>query len=251
MNRESIAFERIDTIFFDVGNTLLSMDFDWISQELAERGVVAAPQTLRRAEAAARPAVSEGIANRAFKDTQQTFTLYLGWVLQELEVAGELGAERIRDLAGELTPILRGPGRTARLWSWMLPGVPEALEAMQAGGLRLAVVSNSDGSVEQSLVARGLRDYFVAVIDSHFVGYEKPDPRIFEKALEVCGADAARTIHVGDLYAADVLGARAAGVHPVLLDPFDDWEGVDCLTLPDIGSLGEHVLGSQHEERKR
>ena len=97
MNGDSIAFEQIDTIFFDVGNTLLSMDFDWISQELAERGVVAAPQTLRRAEAAARPAVSEGIANRAFKETQQTFTLYLGWVLQELEVAGELGAERIRN----------------------------------------------------------------------------------------------------------------------------------------------------------
>ena len=92
MNRESIAFERIDTIFFDVGNTLLSMDFDWISRELAKRGVVAAPQTLRRAEAAARPAVSEGIANRVFKETQQTFTLYLGWVLQELEVARELGA---------------------------------------------------------------------------------------------------------------------------------------------------------------
>ena len=60
-----------------------------------------------------------------------------------------------------------------------------------------------------------------------------------------------RAEKMGDLYAADVLGARAAGVHPVLLDPFDDWEGVDCLTLPDIASLGEHVLGSQHEERKR
>ena len=251
MNEHCVPFEEIDTIFFDVGNTLVSIDFDWISEELAKRDVVAAPQAVRRAEAAARPRVSEWIANRADKETQETFTLYFGLVLQELEVARELGAERILDLARELTPVLRGPGLTARLWSWMLPGVPEALEAMKADGLQLAVVSNSDGSVEQSLIASGLRDYFAAVMDSHIVGHEKPDPRIFEKALEVCGADPARTVHVGDMYAADVVGARAAGVHPVLLDPFDDWEGVDCVTLPDVASLSEHVLGSRNKERKR
>ena len=247
---DDIPFEQIDTIFFDVGNTLLSMDFDWISEELAERGVVAAPQTLRRAEAAARPAVSEGIANRASKETQQTFTLYLGLVLQELEGAGQFGAGRLEALALELTPVLRGPGRTARLWSRLLPGVPAALAALEAGGLQLAVVSNSDGSVERSLVASGLRDYFAHVIDSHVVGYEKPDPRIFEQALALCGAEASRSVHVGDLYAADVVGARAAGVHAVLLDPFGDWGDVDCATLPDITGLSEHVLTSRKEERK-
>ena len=57
-------------------------------------------------------------------------------------------------------------------------------------------------------------------------------------------------MHVGDLYAADVVGARAAGVHAVLLDPFGDWEGVDCATLPDIAGLSEHVLKSRQEEKK-
>ncbi len=261
MNEVRVPFENIDTIFFDVGNTLVSIDFDWISDELVKRGVVAAPESVRRAEAAARPSVSEGIANRVEKETQDTFTFYFGMLLQELEGAKDLGDEKIRDLARELTPVLRGPGLTARLWSWILPGVPVALEAMKAGGLQLAVVSNSDGSVEQSLVASGLRDYFAAVLDSHIVGHEKPDPRIFEKALEMCGADPARTVHVGDMYAADVVGARAAGVHPVLLDPFDDWKNVDCVTLPDIVILGQHVLRgrnekspkeeSRNEERKR
>jgi putative hydrolase of the HAD superfamily len=250
VNEPRVPFEEIDTIFFDVGNTLVSIDFEWISEELGKRGVVAAPESLRRAEAAARPRVSEGIANRADKETQDTFTFYFGLVLQELEVVRVLGAERIQALARELTPVLRGPGLTARLWSWMLPGVPEALEAMRDGGLQLAVVSNSDGSVEQSLVASGLRDYFAAVLDSHIVGHEKPDPRIFEKALEMCGADPARTVHVGDMYAADVVGARAAGVHPVLLDPFDDWKNVDCVTLPDIVILGQHVLLGRNENRQ-
>lgn len=251
MSGHRVPFGDIETIFFDVGNTLVSIDFDWISEELENRGVAVPAQALRRAEAAARPKLSERIANRDDKETQETFTLYFGLVLQELEVARELGTPRLQDLARELTPVLRGPGLTARLWSWLLPGVPAALEAMRAGGLQLAVVSNSDGSVEQSLIARGLRDYFSVVMDSHLVGHEKPDPRIFERALESCGADPERTIHVGDLYAADVVGARAAGVHPVLLDPFDDWGDVDCLTLPDIGSLGEHVLENRNEERKR
>ena len=104
MNRESIAFERIDTIFFDVGNTLLSMDFDWISQELAERGVVAAPQTLRRAEAAARPAVSEGIANRAFKGGDLPGSQRAVYGRAQSGVVGRVHAEQ--HWQGELADVL-------------------------------------------------------------------------------------------------------------------------------------------------
>ena len=117
-------------------------------------------------------------------------------------------------------------------------------------GLQLAVVSNSDGSVESSLVDQGLRSHFSAIFDSHVVGFEKPDPRIFERALEVCGAKPDRTLHIGDLYAADVVGARGAGVHPLLLDPFDDWGDVDCARLPDLTSLGEHVLPQSRDARR-
>lgn len=249
-NPDPVPFAQIDTLFFDVGNTLVSMDFEWIADELAQRGLLAAPAALLRAEAAARPRVSLEIANRAAKESLETFTLYLGLVLQELEEAAEFDAERLQALALELTPVLRGPGRTARLWSRLLPGVPAALAALHADGLQLAVVSNSDGSVERSLVASGLRGYFAHVVDSQVVGYEKPDPRIFEKALALCDAEASRSLHIGDLYAADVVGARAAGVYAALLDPFGDWGDVDCVTLPDITRLSEHVLTSRKEERE-
>lgn len=240
-----IPYSEIDTVFFDVGNTLLSIDFDWVSEELSQRGVTASPEQIRRAEARARPRVSVGIADRDEKETQSTFTFYFGLVLEQLELDAPPDAGRLHELALELTPVLRRPGRTARLWSWLIPGVPEALQAMGDAGLRLAVVSNSDGSAESSLVARGLRGHFHAVMDSHLVGHEKPDPRIFEHALVACGADPARTLHVGDLYAADVVGARAAGVHPVLLDPFGDWIDMDCVRLPDIVALGERLIASR------
>jgi len=240
----ALPFDEIETVFFDVGNTLLSIDFDWVSEELSSRSVEVSPDAIRRAEAQARPALSAGIADRADKESQQTFTFYFGLVLRGLDALTE-EPERVESLARELTPVLRGPGMTQRLWSWLIPGVPEALGTMQGAGLQLAVVSNSDGSVESSLVASGLRGHFDAVVDSHVVGHEKPDPRIFEHALEACGANPARTVHVGDLYAADVVGARAAGVHPVLLDPFDDWGERDCLLLPDIVALAERLLAGR------
>lgn len=240
-----LPWSEIDTVFFDVGNTLLSIDFDWVSDELTGRGLPTSPEALRRAEARARPRVSAGIVQRDHKESQDTFTFYFGLVLGQLEEATAYGESRLAALARELTPVLRGPGRTARLWSWLIPGVPGALRDLGDAGLRLAVVSNSDGSVESSLSSRGLRDHFHAVFDSHLVGHEKPDPRIFEHALSVCGADPARTLHVGDLYAADVVGARAAGVHPVLLDPFDDWGEVDCERVPDIVALAERLLAGR------
>ena len=80
---------------------------------------------------------------------------------------------------------------------------------------------------------------FTAVIDSALVGHEKPDPRIFTCALERSGASPERTLHVGDLYHADVLGARAAGIHALLLDPFDDWSVDDCERLPDLWAVSD------------
>ena len=241
----TLPYAELETIFFDAGNTLISIDFDWVAAELAPRGVTCSPAELRRAEARARPVLSDGLAKIEGKETQDAFGFYLGLILLRLEGGRTLDETRARALAAELTPVLRGPGKTQRLWSCVLDGVPEALTKMAGMGLQLAVVSNSDGSVESGLVDQGLRNYFDVVIDSHVVGYEKPDPRIFEAALARCGTDPARTLHVGDLYAADVVGARAADVHPLLLDPYDDWSDVDCVKLPNLTRLAEEILSAR------
>ena len=51
------------------------------------------------------------------------------------------------------------------------------------------------------------------------------------------GAQPGEAAYVGDLYSVDVLGARAAGIHPVLLDPHGDWGEVDCLTVSSLAEL--------------
>jgi putative hydrolase of the HAD superfamily len=118
-----------------------------------------------------------------------------------------------------------------------LSGVRPALEALKARKIARVVVSNSDGSVEHSLRRAGLRDLIDQVVDSHVVGHEKPDPAIFEHALAISGADRERTLHVGDMYAADVCGARAAGLAAVLLDPHGDWGPTDCPKAVDLLDL--------------
>ena len=100
---------------------------------------------------------------------------------------------------------------------------------LAAAGYTLAIVSNATGTVEAQLRANAICQVgpgpgvtVDAVIDSSVVGYAKPDPRIFEITLERLGVAPAEAVHVGDTPGADVAGARAAGIRPILVDPHDD-----------------------------
>ncbi len=235
-----VPWDRIDTLFLDAGNTLVSIDFPWVVRELAERGVAADVEALRRAEAAARPDVSRHVAERGRTEGEHSFVFYLRSMLARLPAAAELGEEKRAALASELMPVLRAGG-SLRLWCLPMPRIQEGLGLLAELGLRLVVVSNSDGTVAETLERVGLGGHFEVVVDSHLVGFEKPDPEIFHHALAESRADPKRTLHVGDLYDADVVGARAAGVHPLLLDPYGDWHGVDCERSPDVHALAERL----------
>jgi FMN phosphatase YigB (HAD superfamily) len=72
----------------------------------------------------------------------------------------------------------------------------------------------------------GITAAFDHVVDSGLVGVEKPDPRIFDLAREKAGSITKDgTLHLGDIFATDVLGARAAGVRHALVDPFEHYQG--------------------------
>ena len=233
----AISYADIDTVFLDVGNTLISIDFEWVAAELGARGVPTDAEALRRAEAAARPGFSHRLFVGRVPEGTDLFRAYLVALIEPLPAAAHLSPVEFDALISELRRVLRPDGRASVLWRSVMPGVPDALARLQAQGLRLVVVSNSDGTVEQSLADAGLRSYLTHVVDSTLAGYEKPDPRIFIHALAQAGAIAERTLHIGDLYHADVVGARGAGLHALLLDPYDDWPDLDCPVarhLPEV-----------------
>jgi putative hydrolase of the HAD superfamily len=127
------------------------------------------------------------------------------------------------------------------LWSSVRPGTVESLSKLRAAGLRLGIVSNSDGRVDEALSAAGLREYFDVVLDSALVGMEKPDPAIFQAALDALGVAPGEALYVGDLYEVDVVGAQAAGMEAVLLTECDE-PGRGCRTAPSIHDLVNILL---------
>ena len=109
----------------------------------------------------------------------------------------------------------------AALWLRELPGARDGLRALADTGVRLGIISNADGLIGQRLaeleilqVGPGIGVAVECVIDSGAVGVMKPDPRIFQIALDAMAIDAADAWYVGDMPGIDVVGARAAGLSP-------------------------------------
>ena len=107
----------------------------------------------------------------------------------------------------------------ARPDAWrVFPEVPGALAALRARGLRLALVSNFDERLVGLARGLGLTPLLDAVVHSTAVGAAKPDPAIFHAALTRLTVDPEDALHAGDDVDRDVAGARAAGLHAVLVD---------------------------------
>ena len=115
--------------------------------------------------------------------------------------------------------------------------------------MTLAVVSNSDGTVEDRLRTEGICQVgpgpgvpVAIVIDSDVVGVAKPDPAIFRLALEATGVAPERGLHIGDTVGADVDGARAAGVRPIHLDPYGFCTDGSHPHVPDLATVAAALL---------
>ncbi|MBE3589434.1 MAG: HAD-IA family hydrolase [Firmicutes bacterium] len=114
----------------------------------------------------------------------------------------------------------------ARVWAadggaWRpYADVVPALEALRAMGVRLGAVSNWGAGGREVLRACGLAGWFDAVVLSAEAGVQKPDARIFQRALEALGCDPEGAVMVGDDYVNDIEGAGAAGLRGILLDRY-------------------------------
>jgi putative hydrolase of the HAD superfamily len=118
--------------------------------------------------------------------------------------------------------------------------VAPALRALRARGIRVGIVSNWDTRLRRICREIGLAELVDFVKISAEVGRRKPHRSIFEAALREAGAGPAETLHVGDLVAEDVEGARGAGIHPVLIVRRDAlFNGGATAGVPTIRGLDE------------
>ncbi|HVR09386.1 MAG TPA: HAD-IA family hydrolase [Thermoanaerobaculia bacterium] len=97
------------------------------------------------------------------------------------------------------------------------PEVPEVLDALRDRGLRLGVISNWDTRLPELLRQLDLARRFDVLVYSSAVGVEKPDSRIYRRALRELGVEPRAALHVGDSRLEDLEGAIAAGMRALLL----------------------------------
>lgn len=214
--------DDVDAVLLDLGGVFYLPDHARIGGALRRLGVDIEPDDLDRAH-------YEGVA--ALGDSVDATLDHHGdgsavWHAYNRAYAKVCGVpDGALDAA---TDVLLAEHRLGDVWTRVIPGARAALVELAEMGMALAIVSNADGTVERQLRDDGICQVGAGpgvevgiVLDSGAVGIAKPDPRIFELALDALKVSPQRTIHVGDTPAADVAGALAAGVRPVLIDPYD------------------------------
>jgi len=220
----------LETVFLDAGGVLIYPNWWRVSEALAKQGVTVSADALSAADPRAR---------RELDDTRTigtTTDATRGWLFFDLVLA-HAGTARSDATAAALAD-LHAYHTASNLWEYVPDYVVPALETLRGRGLRLVVVSNANGTLRAHMDRLDLTRRFDCVLDSADEGVEKPEARFFDIALARSGAARETTIHVGDLYHVDVVGARNAGLRGVLLDEADLRPDADC---PRVRTLDELV----------
>jgi putative hydrolase of the HAD superfamily len=223
----------METVFLDAGGVLVTPNWARVAEMLGRHGVAVSATTLASAELHAKrqlDAEFKGKLPAARPDGWSYFDLVLEHARVTHTAAVDAAYADLREYDAR-----------RNLWEHVPQDVVPALERLRALGLKLVVVSNTNGTLKELLARIGLAPRIDVVIDSFEEGVEKPDPRLFRIALDKAGARVESTVHVGDLYYVDVVGARAAGLRAVLLDAAGLSPDADCARVRSLGELADRL----------
>jgi HAD superfamily hydrolase (TIGR01662 family) len=115
--------------------------------------------------------------------------------------------------------------------------LPAILEALTQAGIQLGVISNRERPLQEVLTDIGLIKHFPYSLASGEIQAWKPDPQVFLHACKAVGVEPAESVYVGDNWFADVVGAKAAGLTPVLYDPRGIFDDPECAVITAFDEL--------------
>ncbi|HYA55400.1 MAG TPA: HAD family hydrolase [Nitrososphaerales archaeon] len=227
-------------VFFDLGGTLLVMRRDRIFRKvLREAGRDADLERIRSAYMKAESwwvrhysarVLNEEETAEAYRDLDQKVfaALFPGESETEAHRVSKLVRSRWAELETEIPLEL-------------YPDVEPVLDRLWGDGYTLGLISNAPADTVRVVDALGLTRYLGTIVISGVVGYTKPHPEIFRIALREAGVEASEAIHVGDLYEADVVGARNAGMEGILIDrDASDWHP-DCPRVRRLSEIRQFI----------
>jgi putative hydrolase of the HAD superfamily len=219
---------RFDAVSLDVGGVLVVPDHGMLAGALVAGGVAHDRSRFGIGHYLAMAAM-----DRATSDPED-FTDYLWGFLPAVDVPEpDQAAAHHR-----LSELLHTP-----IWCQPVPGSRAGLAGLARAGVRLAVTSNSDGTVADLLrrhewvqVGDGPGVAVEVITDSGDVGVGKPDPRVFQATIDGLGLPPERILHIGDSVHYDVEGGAAVGLQTVHMDPFGVCDSADH---PHVRALAE------------
>ena len=225
----------VELLSLDAGGVLVFPNFERISDTFARHGIHVSADALRAADPHARFAVDTEERVALLNDADRG-SLYFRIMFERAGVAADAPLDRaLQDLWSYHSE--------HNLWEYVPPDVIPALERLASTGVPLAIGSNANGIIDRVFERSGLRRYFSVICDSQVEGVEKPDRRFFEVLVERAGGRPETTLHVGDLYHVDIVGARGAGLQAMLFDPHDLYVGYDVKRERSLDQLVTAVTG--------
>ncbi len=188
---------RQPVITFDAGQTIIDLDLAFLATRLAERDVDIGVEALTAAAPAAWERYDERVAaglGHPWREFMQALLAGAG-VPRPEPLVEWLFHEQLRK----------------NLWRRPIPEMMALVRELAGRGAQLAVLSNSEGALAELLGEIDVAAPFRAIIDSGRLAFAKPDPRIFTHTLAALGDPEGTPIHIGDVYSADIVGARGVG----------------------------------------
>jgi FMN phosphatase YigB (HAD superfamily) len=227
-----------DAVLLDAGGVFVLPDPDRILGAFS-RAECSVPREVL-AEAHYRAAARFGIHLDVEACWTEAWLEYLQTYVDECGVPQDRRDEVHRHLDNEFAD--------AALWVEPVPGSREGLQSLADAGVRLGIISNADGmmgprleQLELCQVGPGIGVEIECVVDSGNVGVMKPDPRIFQAAVDLLGLEPDQVWYVGDMPAIDVVGARRAGIRPYLMDPLGLHLDADYERISSLAALAELI----------
>ena len=210
-------------VSFDAGQTLVELDTAMLARRVAERGVTVDAVGLDRAQPGAWRRYEEVVKDGGHERPWQVFMATL------LAGAGVEPAAAV-----ELAAWLWTEQPHRNLWRRPIAGMFELARDLAAGGVPVAILSNSEGRLAELIAEIGWAHPFRVIVDSGRLGVAKPDRRIFDHTAAALGVDSAALVHIGDSRTADIDGGRAAGVRAIWFGP-----GAHDLGDPGVAAAGD------------
>ncbi len=233
--------DRPDAVLLDAGGVFVIPDSERILGAFERAECSVRPEVLTGAHY--RAATRFGVLVDVDANWNEAWFDYLATYIEECGVPTELRKEAHRHIDSEFAD--------AGLWVEPVPGSRQGLQDLVDTGVRVGIISNADGMMGHRLaqlelcqVGPGAGVPVECVVDSGDVGVMKPDPRIFQAAIDLLGLTADRVWYLGDMAAIDVVGARRAGIRPFVIDPLDLHRDAGYDRVPSLTALAELISKS-------